>query len=289
MRGSQYIVSSQDLPYYFAATRDVVKKTSYAQAKIPFPNEIGEKERKVLGALKQHAPATQSTLKPKSKLAAKEFTEALFNLDNLGYIVRVGWKGTQNLWHTTDEWLTGRNLKGVTKNEGEEYLTTKFFSAAGPSTKRCLSQWTGWSIETAANNIDRLLTKGVLAELNPRRPESLIALKREITELSGYVERDSTVRFLSPFDPYLSMREPFLWLGDFSPVNAGIYSVVIGGIVAAAYRVTRRKKLLSVADSKVFQKSLLSSRSAEIRREIEMHATSTNRIVKFTSRTESFL
>jgi hypothetical protein len=289
MRGCLYLVPSPELPYYYAATREVVKKTQHGNLKSKLSNQIGENEQKVLGALRRHAPATQSELIRRSKVAKSEFWGALLNLDNLGYVFRVGWKGNQNLWHSAEEWLPEVDLRKVTREEGEEYLTVKFFKAAGPSTRQCLSQWTGWSIETTNMNVDRLVNKGKLVKLNPTRPESLIALPRDIDELGSYTGRDSTVRFLSSFDPYLCMRGHLLWLGDFSPTSGGIYSVSIGGIVAAAFRVVRSKKLLLIADFEVFQKSLLSSRSAEVRREIEMQATSTNRRAKLSPKVRALL
>jgi hypothetical protein len=114
-------------------------------------------------------------------------------------------------------------------------------------------------------------------------------LPADLRELDRDAERDTTVRFLSPFDRYLWMRKPLLSLGEFSPTNVGIYSVIIGGTMVASFHLTRRKGSLLLGNPRVFQNSLLRSRSAEIKREIEMHATSTNRSVKYSSNVRALL
>jgi uncharacterized protein YcaQ len=156
LRGGLRIIPSEEYPYYFAGTREVIERI--ADRRLVPLTKMTDDHRKILRLVSREGPIPLKEIRQKINLPN---TRNLINqllID--GALVRAGRKKTQVLIATLENWLPEMILEDTSAEEARLWMARKFLTVYGPSTEAELAHWAGWTLTRGKNVLAQLSEKG---------------------------------------------------------------------------------------------------------------------------------
>lgn len=210
MRGTLYLISSKDLPYYAAAYGE--RAVSGYQAHLENQYNIKPKATlKLLESLERHLGSTPMTKRELSALVAdelgdwvKEYIENGWGgsarmLCKMGIAVFAENRGQEVTFIRRDAWLN-KKWKSVSNDDAKRYITKQFVSTYGPCDAADLKFYLGMYAAHSKEYWNSI--KDELTEITVG-PKKLWVLNNDIHELQNSSFEGDTISFLPHFDNYL--------------------------------------------------------------------------------------
>ncbi len=161
LRGGLRIITPEDYPYLFAATREAIERLSDRRL-VPLKKMTDDHE-KILYLLKREGPLTRKEIKLKIALPRSDFLVNELLVE--GKIIRAGRKKNLVLIDTLENWLPGMDLENVDLGASRLKMGEKFLTIYGPSTASELAHWAGWSLTRGREVLSHLMEKGLITEV----------------------------------------------------------------------------------------------------------------------------
>jgi hypothetical protein len=156
LRGALRIVSVDEYPFYFEATRTVSRRRKYQKCPVSLSNE----HRKALSFIERQGPFTPSEFKklfsekhPQLEDKAKRL---LYELYNYGKVARMGRKNNKPLYHSVAKLPYKLDMEQTSEKEAKKWLFSKSLSIHGPFALSDVAHWVGWTL-TETKEISRTL------------------------------------------------------------------------------------------------------------------------------------
>lgn len=166
LRGALRIVSVDEYPFYFKATRTVSRRRTYQKC----PASLSNEHYKVLNFIERQGPFTPSEFK---KLFSKKCSRLegkakrlLYNLYNYGMVARMGRKNNKPLYHSVEKLPYRLDMDGISEKEAKKWLLLKALSIYGPFTLSDIAHWVGWTLTETKEISKTLLEEGEIISVN---------------------------------------------------------------------------------------------------------------------------
>lgn len=262
MRGSQFLVSTADLPATFQATKDLPqsdfrKILAKAGVSADVYRETAACIEDLLAAAPRTATEIRAAVAPDSEPLKRAFSFLIARMCAEGRLVRAGvrggWRSDRFEYALTRDWLPDVDLEAVGAEEARRWLARRYFAAYGPATAADFRWWSGFSKKNAEATLAALA--GELAEvdvLGLRQPH--FALREEASALASRAAPVARGAALLPvWDAYLMAyadRDRYLdpeWADRVVDPNGNVTSVILaGGTVAGVWDFEERPRGLKV-------------------------------------------
>lgn len=210
MRGTLYLLSSNDLPYYAAAYGE--RAVSDYQAHLANQYNVKPKDTlKLLESLEKNLGNTPVTKRELSTLVAdelgdwvKEYIENGWGgsarmLCKMGIAVFAEKKGQEVTFIRRDAWLK-KQWKIVSTEDAKRYIAKQFVSTYGPCDAADLKFYLGMYAAHSKEYWDSIKDELTEVTVGDRR---LWVLNDDVSELRNSCFENDTISFLPHFDNYL--------------------------------------------------------------------------------------
>jgi uncharacterized protein YcaQ len=156
LRGGLRIIPSEEYPYYFAGTREVMERI--ADRRLVPLKKMTDDHRRILGLVSREGPIPMKEIRQKTSLPNTRNLVNQLLID--GTLVRAGRKKTQVLIDTLENWLPGMILEDTNVEEARLWMARKFLTVYGPFTEVELAHWAGWTSTRGREVLAQLSEKG---------------------------------------------------------------------------------------------------------------------------------
>jgi uncharacterized protein YcaQ len=295
LRGALRIVSADEYPYYFKATRSVARRRSTYQK---CPNSLTPDNHVALNFIKKHGPLTPSEFKklfgkkhPQLKDSAKKL---LYDLYNYGKVMRIGRKNQKPLYHVVKMLPYRLDMSQTTEKEAKKWLFLKCLSTYGPFTVRDVAHWVGWNITETKEILKMLLAEKKVVNVIVKDDQDAHFVCREDLDaldlLKNSLPENSFVRSLFNDDAlllgyYRKMKHYFGYRWEYPQFSKGIVwraaiffgRELIGEAIVDMYAKSQLFKIRRLVLRKKFADSKALSK---IEDEFRRHANFRNKTLK---------
>ena len=151
MRVTLHIVTVEEFPKYFQATRDSLR-VFLKRRGLAHLSDLGEPHKIVMRSLRQRGPLTISEIRKELEGAGLTLdSQALlrlvhYELAATGKIIRTGRRAGRWEWALTEDWLPSLELASCPENEAKGWLILKYLESYGPSSERDIMSWTWYNL-----------------------------------------------------------------------------------------------------------------------------------------------
>jgi hypothetical protein len=210
MRGTLYLISSNDLPYYATAYGE--RAVSGYQSHLENQYKVKPKDTlKLLESLEKNLGTTPMTKRELSALVAdelgdwvKEYIEngwggSVRMLCKMGVAVFAENRGQEVTFIRRDAWLKNK-WKNISSDNARRYITRQFISTYGPCDASDLKFYLGMYATHAKEYWDSI--KDEITEIKVGH-KKLWLLDKDVSELQNSSFESDTISFLPHFDNYL--------------------------------------------------------------------------------------
>jgi Winged helix DNA-binding domain len=212
MRGSLFLISSEDMPMVFQATKTIAQT---AFQRLLDKAEVTEKEYHLtadrLNALVENRCMTVNELNraiaPESRAVKRAFNFIVAMMCAQGMLIRAGvrggWKSNQFEYTSLKNWAPAIDLASIPEAEAKTALAGRYFDTYGPATAQDFQWWSGLSkseTDYALRVLDGRLAK---VEMEGISKESLIPHDSLENLLSCTERLEDAVQLLSTWDSYM--------------------------------------------------------------------------------------
>ncbi|MGD2201658.1 MAG: crosslink repair DNA glycosylase YcaQ family protein [Candidatus Bathyarchaeota archaeon] len=160
LRGALRMVTVEDYPHYFKATRVVARRRRYQNC----PETLDDIHHEAQRYLIEHGPWTLSEFRDKFGEEHPELTPVarrlVTDLYNHGEVVRVGRRSNKPLFHATVRFPRDLEMDRVSEVDAMEWLFLRCLATYGPFTIREVAHWVGWNLTETRETARRLLDDG---------------------------------------------------------------------------------------------------------------------------------
>lgn len=217
LRGALRIVSVDEYPFYFKATRTVSRRRTYQKC----PASLSNEHYKALSFIERQGPFTPSEFK---KLFSKKYPRLegkakrlLYNLYNYGKVARMGRKNNKPLYHSVEKLPYRLDMDGISEKDAEKWLFLKALSIYGSFTLSDIAHWVGWTLTETKEISKTLLEEGEIISVNVEdqsKPHYLrVEDLRFLNSFRGGLPSHSFIKILFNDDAFL--LGCYKRLGDF--------------------------------------------------------------------------
>ena len=161
LRKALRIVSADEYPFFFKATRSIMRKKAAYYA---CPERLTSSHRKALALIERHQPITPSGFSkvfsdahPELK---KEARRLFYELYNFGEIIRVGFRRGRPRYGLTRTFFSEMKIEEVPEEKAREWLASKCLKVYGPFCAHDIAHWVGWTVKETRNILNSLHEKG---------------------------------------------------------------------------------------------------------------------------------
>ncbi|MBU7025278.1 MAG: winged helix DNA-binding domain-containing protein, partial [Theionarchaea archaeon] len=142
LRGGLRIIPSEEYPYYFAGTREVIERI-YDRRLVTL-KKMTDDHRSIIELLSREGRLPLKEIRRKTNLPNTRHLVNQLLID--GKLIRASRKKNQVLIDTLENWLPGMILEDICLEEARLWMAKKFLSVYGPSTESELAHWAGWTV-----------------------------------------------------------------------------------------------------------------------------------------------
>lgn len=212
MRGSMFLVSSDDAPIAFQSTRKI---SLSAFQRLIEKSGVTEKDYKstveLLTTLTQSQCLTVNELSkaisPEMKAVKRALNFIVAEMCSQGILVRAGVRGSwkSNLFEYTSfkNWVPKVNIESVTANEAIESLARRYLDTYGPATAQDFQWWSGLPKSETDQALRTICKEVVKLDVQGLTGEYLI-LQSDMERLLSCPEKlPSDVHLLPTWDAYM--------------------------------------------------------------------------------------
>lgn len=207
LRGALRIVTPDEYPYYFKATRSVARKRRYQNC----PSTLNRDHDLACELLDRNGPLTSPEFKELFRETYPRLEsrpgKLLQDLYNYGRVARMGRKKQKPIFHTIERLPYSLDMLGVSEEEARGWLTLKSLSIYGPSNPRDIAHWVGWNLNETREIIKSLLSRGEIVKVRIEGDQDTFYLRAEDIPLLDSLSKDlpeySFVRILFNDDALL--------------------------------------------------------------------------------------
>jgi len=220
MRVTLHYVTSSELPMYYNATRDALRKfLSSRSIEIEYPIRLTRLHKAILEFIRKNKPVTTSQIRNflrQNNLPVENLHRIIhYQLAGSAIIIRCGRKGNKWLWTLMEDWLPHLDLNLMSEGEAKKWLILKYLDAFGPSTIQDIVSWTWHSVRE---------TKSIIEELKHEEavlPAKITGLDGTYRLLSEDYERLEEIK--SDIEHIKSRLHNFIRvLPEFDPLTVGL-------------------------------------------------------------------
>ena len=232
LRGALRIVTADEYPYFFKATRSVARRrASYQKC----PLSLNANHLIAFNFLKEHGPITPSEFKnllgvkyPQLKTIAKRL---LSELCNYGEVARMGRKNLRPLYHTVGKLPFKLSMVEMGEKEAEKWLFLNCLRAYGPFTVKDVAHWVGWNLTETKETLRALLDgkKIMSVKVEGERDTHFICVEDldSLNSLQDNLPENSFVRILFNDDAlllgyYRKLKDYFGYYWKYPQLSEGI-------------------------------------------------------------------
>ncbi len=148
LRGALRIVTADEYPYFFKATRSVARRRRYQNC----PASLRGDHELALEVVDEHGPLTHSEFKELFRGRYPQKSRAgrlLQDLYNYGKVARMGRKKQKPLYHTIGKLPYRLDVTPITEEDAKKWLLMRSLSIYGPLTAKDIAHWVGWNLNEA--------------------------------------------------------------------------------------------------------------------------------------------
>jgi hypothetical protein len=212
MRGSMFLISREDTPMVFQATKTIAQA---AFQRLLTKAGVTEKEYQAivdrLNALLETDCMTANELNKavasESQAVKRVFNFIVAQMCAQGMLIRAGvrggWKSSQFEYTSFKNWVPTVDLLSVPEAEARVALAGRYFDAYGPATAQDFQWWSGLSKSEADQALKTLGGRLARIEVEGIAKECFIPQESLDSLLSWTAKPESDVRFLPVWDAYL--------------------------------------------------------------------------------------
>ncbi|NIQ07864.1 MAG: winged helix DNA-binding domain-containing protein [Candidatus Korarchaeota archaeon] len=190
LRGALRIVTLDEYPSFFKATRSVARRRRYQAC----PTSLNVNHHLALTAIEHSGPVTPSEFKvelckehPDLEKSAKKL---LYDLYNYGKVVRVGRRKNKPLYHVLDELPSELDLSQTSEKEAKRWLLRTCLSIYGPFTVKDIAHWVRWRITETRNILDDVLKTGKVTEVRVEEDQRRhFACTKDLDVLDSFTDK----------------------------------------------------------------------------------------------------
>jgi len=157
LRGALRVVTSDEYPYYFMATRSVARRRKYQNC----PLSLSNVHLVALDFIHENGPFTPLEFRKQfghtyaqHKRIARRL---LYDLYNCGKVARMGRKNQKPLFHSIEKLPYKLDVSKITEEEAKKWLLMKCLSMYGPFTLKDIAHWVGWNLTETEDILNTLL------------------------------------------------------------------------------------------------------------------------------------
>lgn len=161
LRGGLRIIPSDEYPYYFAGTREVMERIY--DRRLRTLKSMTDDHRRVLGLLSEEGRLTLKDIRRKTNLPHAQGLVNQLLID--GKLIRASRKKNQVLIDTLENWLPGMVLEDTPAEEARLWMARKFLAVYGPSTEYELAHWAGWTNTRGREVLLELSEEGIIEDV----------------------------------------------------------------------------------------------------------------------------
>jgi uncharacterized protein YcaQ len=244
MRVTLHIVPTEELPMYFRATRNSMRKFLMSRG-LPWPPKFSSIHQVILDFIREKGTVTTSEIRrflELKGLSSKNLHTVIhYELAGVEAILRSGRSPsipTQWKWSTTESLIDRSSLETVTEEEAKEWLVQKYLKAFGPSTIDDIVSYT-WHGKTETRKIiERLVARGRISDFKVSGVGKRWILSEDVGKIEKFeaeshsAQKTSIVSVLPEFDPLtIGYRKRWKKLISVPSIRPGLRSHPAPGII----------------------------------------------------------
>jgi len=216
LRGALRIVTADEYPYFFKATRSVARRRRYQNC----PSSLSGDHELALEVVDEHGPLTHSEFKELFRGRYPQKSRAgrlLLDLYNYGEVARMGRKKQRPLYHTIGKLPYRLDVPPITEEDAKEWLLMRSLSIYGPLAARDIAHWVGWNLNEVREILKDPLEIGEIVKVRIEGDRDTSYLRADdvpfLNSIAEDLPENSFVRVLFNDDSLLLGY--YLRLGDY--------------------------------------------------------------------------
>lgn len=185
------IIVAEEAPYYFQATRGVIKRAGGPL--ICRHEDMRQVHKNIIYILEKYEALTFAEIKKKYwiKLSGIIPRIAFEQLCHSGIVLRVGRKGIAPLFGLVNHFFPDVDLYSVSENDAKEWVALKCLEAYGPLSTQDAAHWVGWTVNETEEVLQKLNEKEDITTVHIKEREEKQWIRSEdIGFLEELVEQD---------------------------------------------------------------------------------------------------
>jgi uncharacterized protein YcaQ len=243
MRVTLHIVSAEEFPMYFKATRDAMRRFLMRRG-LSWPPRFTKTHQAILDFINERGEATtfeiRRFLESKGLPSMNLHRIIHYELAGVGAILRSArspriptrWK-----WSATESLIDKSSLESLTEEEAKEWLVQRYLKSFGPSSIEDVVSYTWYTKTETRRIIEKLVAKGRISDIRVNRNRYWI-LSEDVHKLKEFEEKESltkefsNVHVLPEFDPLtVGYRKRWKKLISVPPYRQGLRAHPAPGVI----------------------------------------------------------